>query len=225
MYQFSDTGEMVAHAEFTGPKREAQADRSGGPMLQSITPSVATFSFHEFTFRRAWLMSQATASEHALASMAIVRRILKPLSVIEIAGAAALSMFAGLPVWVALAGWASYYTSGSSQRDGAYNLACVVTGLGIGIVAEAAAVNWQSSLGILALPVALLLAASSVWLMNMVTGVQNIASYLIGVAVVWVADTATSLDGYLLLTAAVTVGAVFGALSDMIDPRRKTESE
>ena len=61
--------------------------------------------------------------------------------------------------------------------------------------------------------------------MNMVTGVQNIASYLIGVAVVWVADTATSLDGYLLLTAAVTVGAVFGALSDMIDPRRKTESE
>lgn len=170
-------------------------------------------------------MSQAIISEHTTASVASTRPLLKLWSAVEITGVVLLGLLAGLPVWIALAGWASYYTRGSSLRDGAYNLACLVTGLGLGIVAEAAAINWHPGLGVLALPGALLLAAGGVWLMNFITGVNNVPSYLIGIAVVFTAGMDTSLDSYLILTAAVSVGALAAALPDFIRQKREPEGE
>ncbi|SHE88013.1 Protein of unknown function [Microbulbifer donghaiensis] len=170
-------------------------------------------------------MSQAIVNEHTTAPVKTVWSPLKLRTAFEIAGAATLSLLAGLPVWIALAGWLSYHTRGSSLRDGAYNLACVVTGLGIGIVAQAAAVKWNPDLGMLAMPAALLLAAAGVWLMNVVTGVSNFRSYLIGVAVVFIAGMDTSLDSYLMLTAAVTVGALAAAVPDLIRQKREPEVE
>lgn len=165
-------------------------------------------------------MNQITVSESPLQSVS-ARRLLRPLMAVQVACVGALSLFTGLPIWVALAGWLSYYTRGSKLRDGAYNLACVVTGLGIGIVAHAAADSWYPGLGVLSLPAALLLAASIVWLMDIVTGIHNLPSYVIGIAVVFVADATASLEAYLMLTAAVTVGAFVGALSDLICRKRR----
>ncbi|SDZ89670.1 DUF1097 domain-containing protein [Microbulbifer marinus] len=170
-------------------------------------------------------MSQAMISEHTTAPAVSPRSLLKLRSAFEIAGAVTFSLLAGLPVWIALAGWVSYYSRGSSLRDGAYNLACLVTGLGIGIVSQAAAVKWHPDLGMLAMPAALVFAAASVWLMNVVTGVNNFRSYLIGIAVVIVAGMDTSLDSYLMLTAAVTLGAFVAALPDLIRQKRESEVE
>ncbi len=127
----------------------------------------------------------------------------------------ALSLASGLPTWVALAGWLSYHTRGTSLRDGFYNLACLVTGLGIGIVAESLMFKWQADLRFWALPVALVLATCGIWLMNFVTGIRNWPSYLIGVAIVFIAAMEASISSYLTLTAVVAMGAAVGALLDL----------
>ncbi|MFC6632281.1 DUF1097 domain-containing protein [Microbulbifer taiwanensis] len=174
-------------------------------------------------------MGQAVTSEHraefTAEPRAVSRLSFTPLSAALIAGAAALCLLADLPVWVALAGWASYYTRGTTLRDGAYNLACAVTGLGLGIVAQAAAAKWSPELGIWALPAALFLAAISIQMLKFITGVNNIPSYFIGVLVVFAAGMETSLDTYLTLTAAVSVGAFAAALPDIIRQRREPEVE
>ncbi|WP_323844874.1 DUF1097 domain-containing protein [Microbulbifer magnicolonia] len=170
-------------------------------------------------------MSQAMVSEHTTesVSVSVSRSPVKLRSALEIAGAAGLSLFGGLPVWITLSGWLAYRARGSSLRDGAYNLACAVTGLGLGIVAQAAAVKLHPALGLAALPAALALAAVSALMMNWITGVKNIPSYLIGIVVVFAAGMDTSLDTYLILTAAVSVGAFAAALADFIHQVREPE--
>jgi|GEM_PF-1198548 len=170
-------------------------------------------------------MNRAIASEHSVEEIAVSRLSFTPLSAALVAGAAALCLLLGLPVWAGLAGWVAYYTRGSTLRDGAYNLACAVTGLGLGIVAQAAAARFDASLGLLALPVALFLAAVSIQLMRWITGVNNIPSYFIGVAVVFAAAMDTSLDTYLTLTATVSVGAFAAALPDFICRKRAARIE
>lgn len=168
-------------------------------------------------------MSQAIASEHSAEQIEFSRLANTPLSAALLAGAAALCVLGGLPVWAALGGWAAYYTRGSTLRDGAYNLACAVTGLGFGIVAQSVALRLDPGLGIMALPAALFLAAIGIQLMKWITGVDNIPSYFVGVLVVFAAGMDRSLDTYLILTAAVSVGAFAAALPDMV--RRAPEFE
>lgn len=144
------------------------------------------------------------------------QRLITPLSFVGIIGVVALSLVSGLPTWVALAGWLSYHTRGTFPRDGFYNLACLVTGLGIGIVAESLMFKWQADLRFWALPAALLLATGGIWLMNFVTGIRNWPSYLIGVAVVFIAELDASMSSYLTLTAVVAMGAAVGALLDLM---------
>lgn len=161
-------------------------------------------------------MSQSVASEHFVEHSLPKRAKPTMAAAILLGGAAAICVLAGQPVWAAFAGWAAYFTRGSTLRNGAYNLACAVTGLGLGIVALAAKGGLLPDLGLMALPVALLLAIAGIYLMKLMTGVDNMPSYLIGVLVVLASGLEPSLDSYLILTAAVTVGAFAAAIPDIV---------
>ncbi|WP_346836944.1 DUF1097 domain-containing protein [Microbulbifer sp. SAOS-129_SWC] len=161
-------------------------------------------------------MSHAVANEHRVESILFSRRTSIPLAAVMFAGAGIAGYLLGLPVWIALIGWAVYFTRGSTLHDGAYNLACAITGLGFGIVSLSAAGKLQLHAAWAALPVALLIAAVSVHLMQFITGVSNVPGYYLGILVALVADTDGSLDSYLTLTAAVSVGVFAAALPDLV---------
>jgi len=160
-------------------------------------------------------MGHAVTSEHCVESAPTSRRVCNAQvlakALVQFAGAGIAGYVLELPVWVALAGWVVFYSRGSTPRDGAYNLACAITGLGLGIASLSAAAGFALDPAWAALPVALLLAASGVQLMQFMTGVNNIPGYYIGVLIAAVAHMDTSLDSYLTLTAAVSVGVFVGA--------------
>ncbi|MCX2830222.1 DUF1097 domain-containing protein [Microbulbifer thermotolerans] len=141
-----------------------------------------------------------------------------PAALLTGAAALVLGLYVGLSVWAVLGGWSAYFTRGTSLRDRAYNIACAVTGLGLTIVAQALADKLNPGLGAAALPVTWFLLAISVQLMQWITGVKNIPSYFLGCAVAFAASVETSLDSYLMLTAAIVAGAFVAALPDMVRP-------
>ncbi|WP_444888464.1 DUF1097 domain-containing protein [Microbulbifer sp. VAAC004] len=124
----------------------------------------------------------------------------------------------GVPSWVAALGAVTYFARGGSLRSGGYNLACAVTGLGLGLVAIVGTAGWQLEQPWLALPMALLLSAIGAWAMGLVTGVGNIISYGIGILIAFTAQQPISLDGYFLLITAAVLGAIVAGLVDFIWP-------
>ncbi|WP_193161117.1 DUF1097 domain-containing protein [Microbulbifer hainanensis] len=161
-------------------------------------------------------MSHAVASEHRIESTPLSRGAGVLLVAVQIAGAGVAGYLLGLPVWVTLAGLAVFYSRGSSLGHGTYNLACAITGLGLGIVSLSAAANFDLNSAWTALPAALLLAAISVQLMQFITGVSNVPNYYIGILIALVANMETSLDTYLTLTAAVSVGVFAATLPALV---------
>ncbi|MCO1334058.1 DUF1097 family protein [Microbulbifer sp. OS29] len=135
--------------------------------------------------------------------------------------AAVVGYLGGMPTWVAILGVIAYHSRGSGWRTGSYNLVCVVTGLGLGLGAQSAAYKWQIDPSILIVPIALVFSIISVWAMGLVTGIRNLPSYSIGIIIAFLAQVDTTLDAYLQLIAAVSVGAVFAGLVNSIWPRRE----
>ncbi|WP_444919564.1 DUF1097 family protein [Microbulbifer sp. CnH-101-G] len=126
----------------------------------------------------------------------------------------------GVPTWVAALGSVTYFARGGNLRAGSYNLACAVTGLGLGLVATVATTGWQLEQSWLALPMALLLAAIGAWAMGLVTGVGNIISYAMGILIAFTAELPASLDSYFLLITATALGAMVAGLVDYFWPGR-----
>ncbi|WP_444915979.1 DUF1097 family protein [Microbulbifer sp. TRSA007] len=135
--------------------------------------------------------------------------------------AALVGYLGGMPIWVAVLGVIAYYSRGRDWRAGAYNLACVVTGLGLGLGAQTAAHKWQIDPSILVGPIALLFSIISVWAMGMVTGIRNVTSYAIGIIIAFLAQLDITLDAYFQLIATVSIGAVFAGLIDILWPRQQ----
>ncbi|WP_172621150.1 DUF1097 domain-containing protein [Microbulbifer sp. GL-2] len=138
-----------------------------------------------------------------------------------LSAATGISLIGDMPVWVAMLGVVAYFSRGKSLQAGAYNLACAVTGLGLGLAAQAAVAKWQLQPQVAALPIALLVAAVGAWAMGLVTGVSNISSYAIGILIGFAAQVEVSLDNYFILIAAMSIGAVVGGLVDRLWPGRR----
>ncbi|GAB2896724.1 hypothetical protein GCM10027180_28390 [Microbulbifer echini] len=138
--------------------------------------------------------------------------------------AVAVASLVDLPAWVAVLGATAYFARGSSLRAGSYNLACTVTGLGLGFVVQAVIAKWPLELTLLSLPLALLFSAVGAWAMGLVTGISNIASYAIGILIAFAAPLPISLDSYFLLIAASAVGAISAGLADYFWPGRSAIS-
>lgn len=161
-------------------------------------------------------MKQTAENEIRRESTLSIRKNPTPMATIFLAGAAAISESAGIPICAAFAGWVAYFTRGSTLRDGAYNLACTVTGLGLGAVAYTVDTSMEPILGIFALLVSLLVAAGSIYLVQFMTEVENVPSYFLGVLVMLAPGTSSSIGYYLTLTAGVTAGAFAAALPDLL---------
>ncbi|WHI46238.1 DUF1097 domain-containing protein [Microbulbifer sp. JMSA004] len=149
-------------------------------------------------------------------------RLLKSPILAVLIVAALVGYLGGMPIWVAVLGVVAYYSRGRDLRAGAYNLACVVTGLGLGLGAQAAAYKWQIDPSILIGPIALIFSIISVWAMGLVTGVRNIPSYTIGILIAFLAQLDVTLDTYFQLIATVSIGAVFAGLIDIFWPRQES---
>ncbi|MFA0810606.1 DUF1097 family protein [Microbulbifer epialgicus] len=134
--------------------------------------------------------------------------------------AAVTALIGGMLAWVAVLGVVAYFSRGRTLGSGAYNLACAVTGLGLGLAAQAVVARWQLQPFLVALPAALLFAAVGAWAMGLVTGVRNMPSYAIGVLVALAAQKEVSLDSYLILIASISVGSVIAAMIDRLWPGR-----
>lgn len=164
-------------------------------------------------------MSQAIASQSHIETTPFASFSDTPLSAFLVAGASLSCLVLGLPVWAMLTGWAAYYTRGSLLSDGAYNLACVVTGLGLGIVAAMAIRQFEASLGIMALPTVIFVLAIAIHLMRFITGISNISCYYLGVIAFLAVQMEPTLDTYLTLTAAVSLGSFAAALTAIVKPQ------
>ncbi|GAA5442055.1 hypothetical protein Misp06_00216 [Microbulbifer sp. NBRC 101763] len=134
--------------------------------------------------------------------------------------AAGAALLGGMPIWVAMLGVIAYHSRGKNLQAGAYNLACAVTGLGLGFAAQVVVAKWQLQPHFAALPIALLFAAIGAWAMGRVTGVSNISSYAIGILIGFTAQVKISLDSYFILIAAISIGAVMSGVVDRLWPGR-----
>lgn len=167
------------------------------------------------------LMSGAIGSAEGRQTLSQGRLLTGLRLLLGLSAATGIALIGDMPVWVAMLGVVAYFSRGKSLQSGAYNLACAVTGLGLGLAALAAVAKWQLQPHVVALPIALLVAATGVWAMGLVTGVSNISSYATGILIGFAAQVEVSLDNYFILIAAMSIGAVVGGLVDRLWPGRR----
>jgi beta-lactamase regulating signal transducer with metallopeptidase domain len=103
------------------------------------------------------------------------------------ASAAHASTLLTVPVWAMFMGWVTYYTRGHSGRDGLFNYACLVLGIGLGLLAVAAVGALAPSLGSYALPIVVLVIATLVVSLRAVPMLSNIPAYFLGLITVFAA--------------------------------------
>jgi len=166
-------------------------------------------------------MSEAIGSAEGRQTLSQERLLTGLRLLLGLSLATCAALIGEVPVWVAMLGVVAYFSRGKSLQAGVYNLACAVTGLGLGLAAQAAVTKWQLQPDVVALPIALLVAATGAWAMGLVTGVRNISSYATGILIGCAAQVQVSLDNYFILIAAMSIGAVAGALVDRLWPGRR----
>lgn len=123
------------------------------------------------------------------------------------AAAAWTSVAFGLPVWAMFIGWVAYFTRGHSLRDGVANLACVVAGVALAILAALSLGVLQPTLGSLALPLVVFVVAMLVVALRAVPVMSNLLAYFLGLVAFFAAHLPPTLGTLLHLAAAAALGA------------------
>lgn len=115
-----------------------------------------------------------------------------------------------LPIWAMFIGWVAYYTRGVNARDGAWNFACVFSGIAIGIATARALGVLGPILGSLAPPVAVLILAMAVVSLRALPRLNNLLCYFLGLIALFASNREPSFATWLALGTAVGIGS-FGA--------------
>ena len=116
--------------------------------------------------------------------------------------------------WAMFVGWISYFTRGVNLRDGLINLACVLTGVGIGLAAGAATHALTPELGPAALTAVVFGVAVVVLSLRHIPVFNNLLGFFLGVVAYFASEQAPSWIAFteLGLAAAVGTGAAWIAV-------------
>jgi hypothetical protein len=139
------------------------------------------------------------------------------------AGVAAVASWAslalGLPIWAMFIGWVAYYTRGANARDGAWNFACVLGGIAIGIGSALALGEIGPMLGTLALPSVVFVVAGGVVSLRSLPPLDNLLCYFLGMIAFFAAGREPSLAALLALGTVVAIGSLGAWLSQLLQQR------
>jgi len=124
-----------------------------------------------------------------------------------------------LPIWAMFIGWVAYYTRGVNPRDGAWNFACVVAGIAIGIGTALALGVLGPRLGALAAPVAVFVLAWAVVSLRALPQLNNLLCYFLGLIAFFASSREPALAALLALGLAIAIGSVGAWLSHSLQHR------
>lgn len=148
------------------------------------------------------------------ASIATELKITLGESAVATIAATVSALVLEVPVWAMFVGWISYFTRGVNLRDGLINLACVLTGVGIGLAAGAATHVLTPKLGPAALTAVVFGVAVAVLSLRHIPVFNNLLGFFLGLVAYFASEQAPSWAAFaeLGLAAAVGTGAAWIAV-------------
>lgn len=133
--------------------------------------------------------------------------------------AAGSSLLLSLPVWAMFVGWVAFFSRGLTLRDGLVNLGCVLMGIVFGMGAALSIGALSPTFGLFALPIVVFVVAMVVVSLRATRTMNNIVAYFLGLIAYFAAHLAPSLESFLELGGAASLGSFAGWLSHAIQRR------
>ncbi|MGH8177698.1 MAG: DUF1097 domain-containing protein [Steroidobacter sp.] len=140
-------------------------------------------------------------------------------SIVAALAAAVSALVIDVPVWAMFVGWIAYFTRGVNLRQGLVNLACVLIGLGFGIVAALATSALTPYLGAASLTVVVFALAMVVLSLRLAPVFNNLLGFFLGLVAYFASHLPPSLDAFVELGAAATLGSAAGWLASFVQQR------
>jgi hypothetical protein len=133
--------------------------------------------------------------------------------------ATATSAALQLPIWAMFIGWVAFFTHGLNVSHTIINLICVWLGIIIGMMAGIALSIIGPILGAWALPFVVFIVAMLVVSLRSVPKVNNLLCYFLGLILFFASHYAPSMDSFLVLACAASIGS-FGGLASIFLQKR-----
>jgi hypothetical protein len=135
------------------------------------------------------------------------------LAAVTAALAAHTSVALAIPIWAMFIGWVAYFTRGHSFKDGMINLACVVLGIGFGVIAALAIAVLMPRVGSFSFAIVVFCTASIVVSLRAAPMLNNVLAYFLGLIGFFAAHVEPTLMAFAELSAASALGAFSAWLS------------
>ncbi|WP_066098148.1 DUF1097 domain-containing protein [Xanthomonas massiliensis] len=131
--------------------------------------------------------------------------------------AAAASLALSLPIWAMFIGWIAFSTRGLNILGTVENLVCVGLGLTIGVIASSVIAGLAPMMGMdTALPMVVFGVAIVVVSLRGLPILNNLLGYFLGLVAWFAAHLEPSLENFVHLFTANSIGAAAGLLSHLI---------
>lgn len=121
-----------------------------------------------------------------------------------------------VPIWATFLGWIAFFTRGITPRDGMINLACVLSGLAIGIAAALVADVMTPYLGELTLPLVVLAATFAILSMRLLPVINNLLACFLGLVCFFASALPPQFASFIELSAALILGVIAGLLASLV---------
>ncbi len=121
-----------------------------------------------------------------------------------------------VPIWATFLGWIAFFTRGITPRDGMINLACVLSGLAIGIAAALVAGVVTPYLGELTLPLIVLAATFVILSMRLLPTINNLLACFLGLVCFFASTLPPQFASFIELSAALSLGVLAGLLASLV---------
>jgi hypothetical protein len=116
-----------------------------------------------------------------------------------------------LKLWMMFVGWISFGTGRDDLGRGSTAIVALLIGLILGIGGIAAVVALQSTLGVLALPLVVVVSAILA-LSSQMTPINSVPSYFLGMTAFFASNLEPGVPAFLSLASAAFIGAIGGTL-------------
>ena len=120
-----------------------------------------------------------------------------------------------VPIWATFLGWIAFFTRGITPRDGMINLACVISGLIIGIATAQLAVVMTPYLGELTLPLVVLAATFVILSMRSLPIINNVLAFFLGLVCYFASSLPPQVASFIELSAALALGVLAALLASL----------
>lgn len=121
-----------------------------------------------------------------------------------------------LPIWAMFIGWIAFFTRGVNINHTITNLVCVWLGITIGMIAGIVLKIIGPVLGAGALPIVVFVVGMLVVSLRSAPKINNLLCHFLGLVSFFASHYTPSIDNFLALAAAVTIGSFAGLTSSLL---------